>query len=45
MMIVFVLVDVNDGFVYGVYADEEKAYEEGNRLLYCAWEVAERVVQ
>lgn len=45
MTTVFVLVNINDGFVYGVYTDEEKAYEDGNRLHCRAWDVVERAVQ
>lgn len=44
-MTVFVLVNLNDGFVYGVYTSEEKAYERGNELRCRAWEVFEREVQ
>ena len=44
-MTVFVLVDTNDGFVYGVFTDEGKAYEEGNALHRPGrWEVYEREV-
>ena len=45
MTTVFVLVNINDGFVYGVYTDEEKAFEHGNRLNCCAWDVVEREVK
>ena len=45
MTTVFVLVNLNDGFVYGVYTDEEKAYERGNEIRCRAWDVVERVVQ
>ena len=45
-MVVFVLVDTNDGFVYGVFTDEEKAYNEGNALHRPGqWDVCEREVQ
>lgn len=44
-MTVFVLVDTNDGFVYGVFTDEDKAYEEGNALHRPGcWDVYEREV-
>ncbi len=45
-MTVFVLVDTNDGFVYGVYTDEQQAYDEGNALRKPGrWEVYEREVE
>jgi hypothetical protein len=45
-MTVFVLVDNTDGFVYGVFTDEEKAYDEGNALHRPGcWDVYEREVQ
>jgi hypothetical protein len=44
-MTVFVLVDIIDGYVYGVFADEEKAYEWGNTYLRnTRWDIYEREV-
>ena len=46
-MTVFVLVNIHDGFVYGVYDDEQKAYDHGNRLT-CginSWDVFTREVR
>ena len=45
MTTVFVLVNINDGFVYGVYTDKEKAYEHGSRWPCHTWNVVERIVQ
>jgi len=44
-MTVFVLVNINDGFVYGVYSDEQKAYDHGNTLTCRAWDVVSREVR
>lgn len=45
-MTVFVLVSVIDGYCYGAFITEEKAYEVGNALHRPAtWEVYECEVQ
>lgn len=45
-MTVFVLVDTNDGFVQGVFIDEDTAYAEGYALHQPGrWEVYEREVE
>ena len=45
-MKVFVLVSIIDGYCYGVFADETKAYDIGNNLHRPAeWEVYEREVK
>ena len=45
-MTVFVLVDNSDGFVHGVFTDEEKAYDAGNALHRSGqWDVYEREVE
>ena len=45
-MTVFVLVSTIDGYVYGVFDDEEKAYEHGNfGVSGLSWDVYEREVQ
>ena len=44
-MIVYILVNVIDGYIYGVYTSEKEAYRKGNTLRGCRWEVYEREVQ
>lgn len=45
-MKVFVLVDDIDGYIYGVFADEEKAYKWGNTHLEgTRWSVDEKEVK
>lgn len=44
-MTVYVLVSTTDGYVYGVFDDEEKAFEYGNHRCGLSWDVYEREVK
>lgn len=46
-MKVFVLVNTLDGFVYGVFTNEDDAWEWGNTQIGCStqWDIFEREVQ